>query len=107
MTEKGMFTGIDHVAILAKNPKALAKWYCDTFGFEIQIESKTGDGKPVVFLKLGGDRIEFLEADNVARVPHGRRDPGIRHIAISVTDFQKAYGQLKTRKIAFKINRER
>lgn len=103
MTENGMFTGIDHVAISAKNPKALGRWYCDTLGFEIQIETKTSDGKQVVFIKLGGDRIEILEADNVARIPHGRRDPGIRHIAITVTDFQKAYDQLKTRKVAFKI----
>jgi catechol 2,3-dioxygenase-like lactoylglutathione lyase family enzyme len=103
MTETGMFTGIDHVAIFAKDPKALARWYRDTFGFEIVTDRKTSDGKSVVFLSLRGDRIEILEADNVPRVPHGRKDPGIRHIAISVTDLHKVYNLLTTRKITFKF----
>ena len=103
MTEKGTFTTIDHVAIFAKDPKALARWYSDTLGFKIEIERKTSDGKQVVFISLGGGLIEILEADNIARVAHGRRDPGIRHIAISVTDLQKAYDHLKTKNVAFKF----
>ena len=53
-------------------------------------------------MRLGESLIEIIEAGNVERVSHGERDPGLRHIAISVTDIYKAYDRLRSRGVNFK-----
>jgi catechol 2,3-dioxygenase-like lactoylglutathione lyase family enzyme len=97
--ETNLFNGIEHVTIAAKDPKALARWYCSTFGFKIAYESARS---LTTFVRLGGSLLEIIEAGDVQRVSHGERDPGFRHIAISVTDIHKAYENLKTSGVAFK-----
>jgi methylmalonyl-CoA/ethylmalonyl-CoA epimerase len=99
MTETNLFNGIEHVTIAAKDPKGLARWYCSTFGFKIVYESTRS---LTTYVKLGGSLLEILEAANVDRVSHGERDPGFRHMAISVTDINKTYEDLRTRGVAFK-----
>jgi len=96
---KNLFSGIEHVTIAAKDPKALARWYYSTFGFKIAYESATS---MTTYVRLGGSLIEIIEAGNVERVSHGERDPGLRHVAISVTDIRKAYENLSSRGVAFK-----
>ena len=88
MTETNLFSGIEHVTIAANDPKALAKWYCNTFGFKIAYESTRS---LTTYVRLGGSFIEIIEAGNVESVSHGERDPGFRHVAISVSDIQGAY----------------
>jgi catechol 2,3-dioxygenase-like lactoylglutathione lyase family enzyme len=97
--ETNLFNGIEHVTIAAKDPKALARWYCSTFGFKIAYESARS---LTTFVRLGGSLLEIIEAGDVQRVSHGERDPGFRHIAISVTDIHKAYENLRTSGVAFK-----
>ena len=99
MTETTLFTGVEHVTIAAKDPKALAKWYCDSLGFKIAYESKRS---LTTYVRLGADLIEIVEAGNTPRISHGERDPGLRHVAISVTDIRKAYSNLRSRGVAFK-----
>jgi len=91
MTDTSLFNTIEHVTISAKDPKALAKWYCDTLGFKIAYESTRS---LTTFVKLGGSLVEIIEAGKVERVPHEERDPGLRHLAISVNDIHKAYEHL-------------
>ena len=98
MTEN-LFNGIEHVTIAAKDPKALARWYCTAFGFSIAYESPRS---LTTYVGLGGSLVEIIEAGEVERVSHGERDPGLRHMAISVTDIHKAYEDLATRGVAFK-----
>jgi len=98
MTEN-LFNGIEHVTIAAKDPKALARWYCNTFGFKIAYESARS---LTTYVRLGGSLVEIIEAGDVERVSHGERDPGLRHVAISVTDIHRAYEDLRTRAVAFK-----
>ncbi len=93
------FSGIEHLAIASKDPKALAKWYCDALGFKIVYESRDS---PTTFVKLGDDMIEIIEAAKVDRAPAGEKDPGLRHIAISTTDMHQAYERLKSKKVSFK-----
>ena len=93
------FSGIEHVAIASKDPKALAKWYCDTLGFRIVYESRDS---PTTFVELGDGMIEIIEAAKVDRAPAGEKDAGLRHIAISVTDIHQAYEHLKSKKVSFK-----
>ena len=94
MTDANLFNAIEHVTISAKDPKALAKWYCDTLGFKIAHESTRS---LTTFVKLGGSLIEIIEAAKAERVPHEERDAGLRHLGISVDDIQRAYQHL-TRK---------
>ena len=96
---ENLFNGIEHVTIAAKDPKALARWYCSTFGFSIAYESARS---LTTYVRLGGSLVEIIEAGDVERVPQGERDPGLRHVAISVTDIHKAYEDLRTRGVAFK-----
>jgi catechol 2,3-dioxygenase-like lactoylglutathione lyase family enzyme len=99
MTQTNLFSGIEHVAIAAKDPKGLAKWYCDTLGFEIAYESKRS---LTTFVRLGGSLIEIIEAGSVERTPHGEKDPGFRHIAISVADIQNASQRLRSEGVVLK-----
>jgi catechol 2,3-dioxygenase-like lactoylglutathione lyase family enzyme len=99
MAELNLFSGIEHVTIAAKDSKALAKWYCGRFGFEIAYESRRS---LTTYVRLGGSLIEIIEAGNVERASHGERDLGLRHIAISVTDIHKAYDRLRSRGVNFK-----
>ena len=99
MNVEKLFNGIEHVTIAAKDPKALARWYCDTLDFKIAYESTQS---LTTLVKLGENLIEIIEAVDVDRVLHEERDPGLRHIAISVTDIHKAYEHLKRKNVLFK-----
>jgi hypothetical protein len=39
MIETNLFNGIERVTIAGRDPKGLARWYCNTFGFKIAYES--------------------------------------------------------------------
>jgi len=99
MTRTNLFNGIEHVTIAGKDPKGLARWYCNTFGFKIAYESTRS---LTTYVKLGESLLEIIEAGDADRVSHGERDPGFRHMAISVTDINKAYKNLSSRGVAFK-----
>jgi catechol 2,3-dioxygenase-like lactoylglutathione lyase family enzyme len=99
MMETELFNGIEHVTIAAKDPKGLARWYCSTFGFKIAYESTRS---LTTYVRLGGSLLEIIEAVDVDRVSQGERDPGFRHMAISVTDMNKAYKNLSSRGVAFR-----
>lgn len=99
MKESNLFSGIEHVTIAAKDPKGLAEWYCNTFGFKIAYESARSLTR---YVRLGGSLIEIIEAGNLERPPHGERDPGLRHLAISVTDIHKAYENLTRKSVTCK-----
>jgi catechol 2,3-dioxygenase-like lactoylglutathione lyase family enzyme len=99
MTETNLFNGIEHVTIAAKDPKGLARWYCSTFGFKVAYESSRS---LTTYVKLDKSLLEIVEAGDADRVSQGERDPGFRHMAISVTDINKAYKNLSSREVAFK-----
>ena len=99
MTETNLFNGIEHVTIAAKDPKGLARWYCNTFGFKIAYESTRS---LTTYVKLGESLLEIIEVGDADRASQGERDPGFRHMAISVTDINKAYKNLSSRGVAFK-----
>lgn len=85
-----MFTGIEHFAIASANPKRLAEWYIANLDFELTYEYA---GNYFVEAKNGA-LIEIVPAEGEA--PETQiRTPGMRHIAISVDDFDSAYRQLQ------------
>jgi glyoxylase I family protein len=85
-----MFTGIEHFAIASPNPKRLADWYVANLEFEITFEYA---GNYFVEAKNGG-LIEIIPAEGETPATQ-IRTPGMRHIAISVDDFDSAYQRLR------------
>lgn len=91
-----MFKGLEHTAIASPNPQALANWYVDTLGFRINF---TYDGNYFVRAE-NGSMIEIIPSEG-ERKPEKMKDPGIRHMAIEVDDFDAAAEQLKQRNVHF------
>lgn len=91
-----MIKGIEHTAIAAANAASLADWYVDVLGFEVNYRSANA-----IFAKAAdGTMIEFIHSEG-DRPPQGMKTPGIRHLALTVTDFDGAYERLKTKQVAF------
>ncbi len=91
-----MFNGIEHFAIASPNPQRLAEYYCAYLEFEI---TYAYSGNYFVQAKDGG-LIEIIPAEG-ERPQTAMRTPGMRHIAISVDDFDAAYRQLQEQGVKF------
>ena len=91
-----MFTGIEHFAIASPDPKRLAEWYVAKLAFRVNYEY---DGN--YFVKApNGAVIEIVPAQG-ERGPNAMRTPGMRHIAISVDNFDAGIDELKSKEVAF------
>jgi catechol 2,3-dioxygenase-like lactoylglutathione lyase family enzyme len=89
-----MVSGVDHVAIAAKDSKALARWYCEVLNLRILFDN----GKEQPTYLVGGDMggvVEIMPDNGAAPAVHQPLDPGIRHIAFRVKDFEAAYSALE------------
>jgi glyoxylase I family protein len=91
-----MFVGLEHTAIASPSPVKLANWYVDHLQFRINFEY---DGNYFV-RAANGAMLEIIpsEGDRGSNKP---RDPGIRHLAIEVTDFDAAHAALKAKGVNF------
>ena len=91
-----MFKGLEHTAIASPNPQKLAQWYVDHLEFVINF---TYDGN--YFVKApNGAMLEIIPSEG-ARAPQKMKDPGIRHLAIMVDDFDGAHAHLRSRGVQF------
>src|SRR3984957_11058690 len=84
-----MFQGLEHTAIASPNPEKLANWYVDHLGFHINF-AYGGD----FFIKgPNGNIIEIIpsEGSRPPQVMANNKNPGIRHLAIAVDDFNSAW----------------
>src|ERR1700684_642041 len=91
-----MFSGIEHFPIASPNPKQLAEWDVSNLEFDITYEYA---GNYFVQAQ-NGSLIEIIPAEG-ERPETAIRTPGIRHIAISVDDFDAAVGQLQSQGVKF------
>src|SRR5687768_12627602 len=91
-----LFLSIEHVAIAARDPKALAEWYSRVLGFSTHISFDNGPDKPRTFMmKLGnGPMIEIIPSDATTPVLRNNSQPGWIHAAILVSDFDRAHSAL-------------
>ena len=86
-----MITGIEHFAIFAKDTKKLSDWYVDMFEGEIVYDN----GKGTYFVAFADkSMIEFCTA-STENVPTELEIAGLRHIALSVDDFDGAVKKVK------------
>lgn len=91
-----MITGIEHTAIAATDIVALADWYVDMLGFEINYQSPNA-----IFVRAeNGTMIEIIHAEG-DRPASGMKTPGIRHMALTVSDFDAAFVRLTARGLQF------
>lgn len=91
-----MFKGLEHTAIASPDPRALAHWYADHLEFVINFEY---DGN--FFLRAkNGSMLEIIPSQG-DRGPQAMRDPGIRHLAVEVDDFDAALSELRAKKVKF------
>jgi glyoxylase I family protein len=91
-----MFKGLEHAAIATPNPQKLANWYVDHLEFRINFEY---DGNYFV-RAADGSMLEIIPSVG-ERAPQQMKDPGIRHLAVDVDDFDEAYKLLKSRSVNF------
>ena len=91
-----MFRGLEHTAIASPDPRALAQWYVDNLEFRINY---TYDGNYFIRAQ-NGSMIEIIPSEG-DRPSNKMKDPGIRHFAIEVDDFDQAAAALKSRGIEF------
>jgi len=91
-----MFSGIEHFAIASPNPKALAEWYVNTLEFRHSFDYQ---GNYFVRAQNGG-LIEIIPSEGPGP-ESSPRTPGLRHIAISVTDFDSALRDLQSKGVVF------
>jgi glyoxylase I family protein len=91
-----MIRGIEHTAIAAADVPALADWYVATLGFTINYKGSTA-----IFVKApDGTMIEIIPAEGERGNPT-LKTPGLRHLALAVTDFEAVYADLKAKNVNF------
>jgi glyoxylase I family protein len=91
-----MFLGLEHTAIASPSPARLADWYVQHLGFRINYEY---DGN--FFVRApNGTMLEIIPSEG-ERAPQKMKDPGIRHLAIAVEDFDASLQDLKGRGVHF------
>jgi glyoxylase I family protein len=94
-----MFQGLEHTAIASENPEKLAHWYVDHLGFHINY---TYGGN--FFVRApNGSLLELIPAVGPLKpqTPENYKDPGIRHLAIAVDDFDSAHASLQSKAVHF------
>jgi glyoxylase I family protein len=93
-----MIRGIEHTAIASPDPERLAKWYVDHLDF--QINYRSSNSKTHFVKAADGSMIEIIESKGASPGVSGMKDPGIRHMAILVTDFDAECARLKEKGVA-------
>jgi len=91
-----MFQGLEHTAIASPDPKRLAEWYVQNLEFRINY---TYGGNYFVRAS-NGTLLEIIPSEG-DRAPQQMKDPGIRHLAIAVDNFDTAVEELRKRGIEF------
>ena len=89
-----MFKGLEHTAIASPNPRALAEWYAENLEFRINFEYAGN-----YFVRAqNGTMLEIIPSEG-ERGSNNMKDPGIRHLAIDVEDFDAGLETLKAKGI--------
>jgi glyoxylase I family protein len=91
-----MFKGLEHTAIASPDPQKLAQWYVDHLEFVINYQYagnffvKAANGSMLEIIPSAGERAE-----------QNMKDPGIRHLAILVDDFDAGHERLRQLGVKF------
>ena len=82
-----MVTGIEHFGLVARDTAALKDWYCRIFGTTLAYDN--GKTPPTYFVRFAdGALLEIYPMSDDSPVETaGNKTRGLRHIALSVDDF--------------------
>ena len=81
-----MVTGIEHVAIYAKDTKKLSQWYIDLFDGKVVFD----DGKGTIFVAFSDNSmLEFCKNPLFTNEITLLDKPGIRHVAFYTDTFDE------------------
>ncbi len=101
-----MFLAIDHPAISCYDVGGQIAWYCRHLG--MKVIASNGQEPPSVVVGYGqsprdGAMIELMPVKDAGPKPAetARFAPGLRHIALRVSDFDAAYKALADAGVAF------
>ena len=84
--------GIEHLGLFSKDSESLKNWYIDLFGWK---QVYADEKNKAYFVKADdGAMIEFCTAKEEG-APFTRETTGLRHIAISVDNFDEAVKKVK------------
>jgi catechol 2,3-dioxygenase-like lactoylglutathione lyase family enzyme len=100
------FVSIDHPSIACLDLDGLARWYCDAFGMKVVAHNDTPRRGVLLGFEeslRGPALLELAAATQPGPRPStfGRSQPGLRHVAIRVDDFERAYARLKELGVEF------
>src|SRR6266567_516126 len=94
-----MITGIEHVAIASPDPLRLALWYVEHLDFVINYQPPN---TKTVFVKAAdGSMIEIIESTPGTQPVAGMQAAGLRHLALTVSDFPAVYARMKEKGVHF------
>jgi glyoxylase I family protein len=91
-----MIQGIEHTAIASPDPQKLAEWYVQHLDFTINYNS----GRTVFVKAPNGYMLEIITSEGT-RAVQTLKDPGLRHLAIAVQEFEQVYNRLKSAGVRF------
>jgi glyoxylase I family protein len=91
-----MLIGIEHAAIASPDTKKLAQWYVDTLGFIINFNA----GQTYFVKATDGSMIEIIASEGPL-APKALKDAGLRHLALSVNDYDVARAELLAKGVDF------
>lgn len=87
-----MFKGLEHTAIATPDPEKLGQWYAEKLDFPI-VHRYGGN----VFVRAAdGTMLELIPSEGEAPET-GLKTPGIRHLAVSVDDYEAGKAELRSR----------
>lgn len=83
--------GLHHIHLKSHDPKGVADWFGEAFGFQIVIDSERSSGDRLIRCALNENRPPFLVISNPMPeqdLPEGRTVPslGLEHFAITTED---------------------
>ena len=96
-----MSMSIEHFAIAAQDPDALARWYCDHLGCSVRFKN---DRTPPIYFLAQGDGpvlLELMPANDSERAERQSSDPGHSHLAFFVDDFDGVHQRLLNAGVRF------
>jgi len=98
-----MFTTIDHPAIACYDTATQIEWYCRVLEMKVIARNELTPPTALVGYITGGTVIELMPVRVQEPKPdaHHRWAPGLRHLALRVDDFDKAYAKLKSLGVEF------
>jgi glyoxylase I family protein len=92
-----LFLRVDHPAIACRDVEKQADWYCRHLGMKVVFHNGEKPASVLVGFDGEGTTIELMPVQDAGPHPaeSPRYQPGLRHLALEVSDFDQAYAGLR------------